>query len=84
MVECLRDLGLLTLKTEGVRDQLIPAMMGAPSAPGPAAAPAPGEESPGVAGQEPQDASPCTGRATLWRPRPPLTRGWRSGRPTSI
>ena len=56
MVECLRDLGLLTLKTEGVRDQLIQAMMGAPSAPGPAAAPAPGEESPGVAGQEPQDA----------------------------
>ena len=28
--------------------------------------------------------SPCTGRATWWRPRLPLTRGWRRGRATSM
>jgi tetratricopeptide (TPR) repeat protein len=56
MVECLRDLGLLTLKTEGVRDQLVQAMMSAPSATGSDGMPAPGTESLGAAGQETQDA----------------------------
>ena len=56
MVECLRDLGLLTLKTEGVRDQLVQAMMSAPRATGSGGMPAPGTESLGAAGQETQDA----------------------------
>lgn len=56
MVECLSDLGLLTLKTEGVRDKLPQAMMSAPSATGSDGIPAPGPESPGAAGQETQDA----------------------------
>ena len=56
MVECLRDLGLLALKPEGVRDQLNQAMMSAPSVIGAGGVAALGPESLGAAGQEIQGA----------------------------
>jgi hypothetical protein len=84
MVECLRDLGLLTLKTEGVRDQLVQAMMIAPSATGSGGMPAPWTESLGAAGQETQDAIVLYRQGKVVEAGPPLTSDWRSGRVTSI